>query len=151
MFARIISFFKGKILGVPASFLRRKIKKTERRKLGDTGEKFAAMFLKKERGMKILCRNFTAGRDEIDIVARDGETLVFVEVKTRAETDTHGAVFAVDARKRQALKRAVDAYLRALKTRPRAVRFDVVEVYVCAENFAMRAVHHRALSLSGKR
>lgn len=101
--------------------------------------------------MKILCRNFTAGKDEIDLVARDGETLVFVEVKTRSESDLHGAVFAVDARKRQALKRATEAYLHALKARPAAVRFDVVEVYVGAEKSAFRVVHHRALSLSRKR
>lgn len=94
--------------------------------------------------MKILCRNFTAARDEIDIVARDGEALVFVEVKTRAETDLHGAVYAVDARKRRALRRAAGAYLRGLRERPAVARLDVVEVYV-TENGAMRCVHHRAL------
>lgn len=119
--------------------------KTERRERGDAGEKFAAEFLKRECGMKILCRNFRAGRDEIDIVAEDGGTLVFVEVKTRSENDSRGAVFAVDARKRNALKRAANAYLRALRERPPASRLDVVEVYVREADGALRAVHHRAL------
>lgn len=117
---------------------------TARKKRGDAGEKFAAKFLKR-RGMKILCRNFRAGRDEIDIVARERDTLVFVEVKTRSENDSHGAVYAVDARKRKALKRAADAYLCSLKFRPPRVRLDVVEVYVGESDASMRVVHHRAL------
>lgn len=139
-----MNFFE-KIL---AAFLRRgsaSAEKTARRERGDAGEKFAAEFLKKERGMKILCRNFRAGRDEIDLVAEDAGTLVFVEVKTRSENDPRGAVFAVDARKRRALRRAADAYLRALRERPPASRLDVVEVYVREADGAMRAVHHRAL------
>lgn len=119
--------------------------KTARRERGDAGEKFAAEFLKKECGMKILCRNFRVGRDEIDLVAADAGTLVFVEVKTRSENDPRGAVFAVDARKRRALRRAADAYLRALRERPPAARLDVVEIYVRESDGAMRAVHHRAL------
>ena len=96
--------------------------------------------------MKILCRNFCAGKDEIDLVALDGETLVFVEVKTRSENDLRGAVFAVGARKKTALRRAADAYLCGLRERPKATRLDVVEVYVRESDGAMRAVHHRALS-----
>ncbi len=145
---RVSDFFAKKFARAKRLLFRRGNAKTRLRERGDAGEKFAAEFLKKECGMKILCRNFRAGRDELDIAARDGETLVFVEVKTRAETDAHGAVYAVDARKRAALKRAADAYLRELRERPRAVRLDVVEVYVgVGENGeeTMRAAHHRAL------
>lgn len=126
-------------------------KKTWRRERGDAGEKFAAIFLKKECGMKILCRNFCAGQDEIDIVATDSETLVFVEVKTRSENDSRGAVFAVNARKRDALRRAADAYLHGLRERPESIRLDVVEVYVRESDGAMRAVLHRALSWRSRR
>ena len=127
------------------------VKKTWRRERGDAGEKFAADFLKKECGMKILRRNYRAGRDEIDIVALDAGTLVFVEVKTRSENDAHGAVFAVDVRKKRALRRAADEFLRELRERP-PTRLDVVEVYVRERDGALRAVHHRALSWrSGRR
>lgn len=119
---------------------------TVRRERGNAGEKFASDFLRRVCGMKILCRNFYAGRDEIDIVARDGDVLVFVEVKTRSERDRRGAVFAVDARKRKALRRAAGAYLRGLRERPSETRLDVVEVYVRECDGEMNAVHHRALA-----
>ncbi len=124
-------------------------KKTWRRERGEVGEKFAADFLKKERGMKILQRNYRAGRDEIDIVALDAGTLVIVEVKTRSENDAHGAVFAVDARKKNALRRAANEFLREFGARP-PMRLDVVEVYVRERDGAMRAVHHQALSWKKK-
>lgn len=97
--------------------------------------------------MKILLKNWTHERDEIDIVACERDCLVFVEVKTRSENDLHGGLAAVDARKRNAQHRAVRAYLRALKTLPKSYRFDVVEVTVCEATGTMRAAHHRALSL----
>lgn len=146
--------------------LRRKIfparaGKTAKRRRGDFGEELAAKFLKKECAMKILCRNFCAGRDEIDIVALDGETLVFVEVKTRSERDLRGGLAAVDSRKRRALHRAAGAYLRALRERPAATRLDVVEVYLpdvagTASETASgtpRIVHHCAVPwrLGGRR
>ena len=141
----------GRLSAAARRLFPRKRAKTFRRERGDAGEQFAADFWKKRRGMKILRRNFRAGKDEIDIVARDGETLVFVEVKTRAEGDPRGAVFAVDARKRRALRRAADAFLGAMRERPRASRLDVVEVYVSEADGSMRAVHHRALSWRGTR
>lgn len=125
-------------------------KKTWRRERGDAGEKFAAVFLKKECGMKILCRNYRAGRDEIDIVALDAGTLVVVEVKTRSENDAHGAVFAVDSRKKHALRRAANEFLHKLGVRM-PMRLDVVEVYVRERDGAMRAVHHQALSWRGRK
>ena len=149
-FLACVDFFERifrKIFGKHSS----KKKKTHRRERGDAGEKFAADFLKKQCGMQILCRNFRAGKDEIDLVARDGKTLVFVEVKTRSENDIRGAVFAVDARKKQALRRAADAYLRALRERPAETRLDVVEVYVCETDGEMRATHHHALNWRSRR
>lgn len=142
--------------------------KTEKRLRGDAGERLAAEFLRKQCGMKILYRNFRAGRDEIDIIARDGNTLVFAEVKTRSERDTHGAIYAVDARKRRALHRAAAAYMRLLRERPSETRLDAVEVYLPDERDAgtrragavppdshfigeARLVHHRALSWNPRR
>jgi putative endonuclease len=67
-------------------------------------------------------------RDEIDIVARDGETLVFVEVKTRKAESFGRPLAAVDRRKRHVSSRAAVRYVKRLRWRPAYFRFDVVEV-----------------------
>lgn len=123
--------------------------KTERRKRGDAGEAFARRFLRQS-GYKILLCNWTHGSDEIDIVALERNCLVFIEVKTRAEQDKRGGYAAVDKRKRNAQKRAISAYLNALRKPPTEHRFDVVEVFVAADG-KMRAVHHRAVPLTKSR
>lgn len=98
---------------------------------GATGEAAAADFLQKRNGFAIVARNWHSprdARDEIDLVCRDGEVLVFVEVKARSERALVPGYYAVDARKKRALRRAVHAYLTSLRHPPRTFRFDVVEV-----------------------
>jgi putative endonuclease len=98
---------------------------------GAWGERAAAEFLRTKRGFRLVVRNWRNPRDrreELDLVAADGETLVFVEIKTRAPGARVPGYYAVDARKRQALRRAVRSYLRMLRIKPRTFRFDVVEV-----------------------
>lgn len=94
---------------------------------GIWGEACAEKFLKKS-GFKILGRRVRFGRDELDLVARHGEVLVFIEVKTRKSESFGRAISSVDRQKRAALSRAAFQYLRALKTKPEYFRFDVVEV-----------------------
>lgn len=95
---------------------------------GAWGEALAARRLADD-GCVILGRNVRFGpRDELDLVVRDGQVLVFVEVKTRQSEDYGAPVAAVDRAKRRALSRAAMRYLRALKYRPMYLRFDVVEV-----------------------
>jgi putative endonuclease len=95
---------------------------------GEWGEKQAARCLKKK-GYRILGTRVRVGaRDEIDLVARDGETLVFVEVKTRSGEDFGRPLAAVDRRKRHALSRAALRYLKELGHPRVFFRFDVVEV-----------------------
>lgn len=120
--------------------------KTFRQRRGKLGEDYAAKFLRRA-GMKILLRNWRHGQDEIDIVALEKDCLVFAEVKTRSENDLRGGYAAVDARKRRAQKRAIRAYLRALKKRPSAHRFDIVEVVVNSGDRLVRIVHHRFISI----
>ena len=67
-------------------------------------------------------------RDEIDLVARDGDELVFIEVKTRKSEDFGRPVSAVDGEKRHALSRAAIRYLKAVGQPRVCFRFDVVEV-----------------------
>ncbi len=95
---------------------------------GIWGEKTAARFLKK-RGMKVLGKRVhVTARDELDLVARDGDVLVFVEVKTRKSEDYGRPMTAVDRRKRQVLSRGAVRYLQKLKNRDVNFRFDVIEV-----------------------
>jgi len=98
---------------------------------GDRGERLAAEWLKRERGFSLVARNWRNPRDrreEIDLVARDGEVLVFVEVKTRSVGALVPGYHAVDERKRGVLRHAIDAYLAGLRVKPNTVRFDVVEI-----------------------
>jgi len=102
------------------------------RALGAEGEARAARHLE-EGGYTILARNARADGVEIDLVARRGDTLAFVEVKTR-RSHAHGAPEeAVDGRKRQRLVRGAAAWLRASGRTARRVRFDVV---VCERDAA---------------
>lgn len=97
------------------------------KQIGDRGEAIAKDFLRKQ-GYKVLETNFRVHRiGEIDLVAQDGETLVFVEVKYRKSITFGRPEEYVDKRKRERLIRAAKAYL--LKhTDHKAVRFDVVAV-----------------------
>ena len=98
---------------------------------GALGEQAAADYLQARHGFAIVTRNWRSPRDqrdEIDLVCRDGEVLVFVEVKARAEGALVSGFEAVNERKKRALRRAVHAYLGALTPPPRTFRFDVAEV-----------------------
>jgi putative endonuclease len=112
---------------------------------GALGERLAAEWLKRERGFTVVARNWRSPRDrrdEIDLVCRDGEALVFVEVKTRAADALVPGFHAVDARKKRVLRRAAEAYLAGLRERPLTYRLDVVEVVRPAEVKAMPEVVH---------
>ena len=97
-------------------------------RVGAWGEACAADYLERT-GHEILGRNVRPNRhDEIDIVARIGHTLVFVEVKTRGRDDFGRPMRAVDRDKRHALNRAAAAFLRKVNYPDLFYRFDVVEV-----------------------
>jgi putative endonuclease len=94
---------------------------------GRSGEDLAAEFLRR-RGLEILHRNYRCRAGEIDIVARDGDTVVFVEVKER-RTATHGtAVEAVTWRKRQRISRAARVYAAVHGLSDAPMRFDVLGI-----------------------
>lgn len=95
---------------------------------GSVGEREAERFLKREKGFRIRERNWRHKKDEIDLIADDEGILVFVEVKTRKAGGLVPGYYAVDKRKKRALRRAAWAYMRTLKQTPRTYRLDVVEV-----------------------
>ena len=94
---------------------------------GKLGERAAKKHLQKA-GLKFLTANFRTGRGELDLVFRDADCLVFVEVKTRSSEDWTRPAAAVNAEKRRRLSRCALDYLRLLKNPPVKIRFDVVEV-----------------------
>lgn len=102
---------------------------------GAEGERRAGEFLRREHGFVIIARNWRNPRDrreEIDLVARDGEVLVFIEVKTRAAHALVSGYHAVNSGKKAILRRAIKAYLGGLAEKPRTFRFDIIEVALAA-------------------
>ena len=93
------------------------------REIGNRAEDFAVKILKK-RGYKILERNFASRFGEIDIIAKEKEYIVFVEVKYRASSFYGGGAAAVDRRKQERIRKTAALYIRKIFPEP-AVRFDV--------------------------
>jgi putative endonuclease len=106
--------------------------------LGIRGEDAACRELER-RGYAILARRFRTRHGEIDIIARDGETLVFVEVKARRSLRCGRPAEAVNWAKRQRLERMALQYLSAAGGAGRRCRFDVVSV-LFAQDAATPAV-----------
>ena len=117
-------------------------KKTERPlhlRHGETGETAARKHLRK-RGLKFLTANFRSKRGEIDLICRDADCLVFVEVKTRSSEEWIRPAAAVDARKRKLLSQTAQDYLRLIKNPQVKIRFDIVEVLL--EDSKVSEVRH---------
>ena len=95
------------------------------REIGLLGEWRAAKYLKQQ-GMRILEKRYHAGRCEIDLIALEGDTLVFVEVKTRPQGMLTEGARAVNQEKRRHLFTAAQVYLSSHPAQN--VRFDVIEI-----------------------
>jgi putative endonuclease len=95
--------------------------------LGTKGEDLAVRFLQKK-GYRIVKRNYKTPVGEIDIIARDGDTIVFIEVKTRTDISFGYPFEAVNKRKRQKLKNLALLYLKR-QGKESPVRFDVLSIF----------------------
>ncbi len=100
------------------------------KQLGRYGEVLATLFLNCK-GYTIQSRNYRTNFGELDIVAKQGRTLVFIEVKTRTSHRYGGAAAAVSAQKQERIHRLAAAYCNTYgyDLNKTALRFDVVEVY----------------------
>ncbi len=96
-------------------------------RLGRTSERLAERHLRGS-GYRLLARNFRAAGAEIDLVAADGETIVFVEVKARLSDRSGRPEEAVDGRKQERIRRAAEIYLSRHRAHRAPVRFDVVAI-----------------------
>lgn len=98
--------------------------------LGEKGEKLAIRLVK-ELGLEPICCNYRVTGGEIDIIALDGETIIFIEVKTRDEKHIQFLDRPADSvghHKKARLRKAARHYLRRIKNKDIAYRFDVIEV-----------------------
>ncbi len=100
----------------------------ERQQLGAQGERIAESFLRRQR-YEILQRNYRCRAGEVDLIALDGLTVVFVEVKTRRQDEYGSPLEAVDRRKQRQIQRAAQYYVSANRLYDRNLRFDVVGVW----------------------
>ena len=115
---------------------------TQAQKIGRMGEDVATKYLK-QKGYKILQRNFKSRRNEIDIICTTGDVLVFVEVKTRTKTArVNGFFSAVGKRKKSAVRTCAKDYMAKLKLKPKTWRFDAIEVNYSSEDLTDIDVHH---------
>jgi putative endonuclease len=95
--------------------------------VGQFGEDLASRYLTTQ-GLVILERNWRCGLGEIDIVAREGDTLVICEVKTRRGLGYGSPLESITYRKLTTLRKLAGAWLRSHQVRPREVRIDIVAV-----------------------
>jgi putative endonuclease len=113
--------------------------KPEHLRRGESGERAAKKFLQ-QAGLKFLTANFRSPRGEIDLVFRDADCLVFVEVKARSSEEWTRPAAAVDARKRKLLSQTALDYLKLLKNPAVKFRFDIVEVLLAEDG--IREIRH---------
>ena len=106
---------------------------------GQLGERAARKHLRKL-GLKYLTANFKSNRGEIDLVFRDKDCLVFVEVKARSSEDWVRPAAYVNARKRKLLSQTALDYLKLIKYPEVKIRFDIVEVLLADGN--VREIRH---------
>ena len=102
-------------------------KQTRAQRTGSSTEERVERYLVRQ-GLQPVARNFHARGGEIDLIMRDGNTLVFVEVRYRSRVDYGDALASVDQRKQQRIIRAARLYLLRHPGREPPCRFDVVGV-----------------------
>ncbi|MDL2237272.1 YraN family protein [Christensenellaceae bacterium OttesenSCG-928-K19] len=107
--------------------------------LGRRGEEFTCSYAV-QAGMKVLCNNFHCRAGEIDIIARDGETIVFVEVKTRSNKSYGSAAEAVTPAKIRKIKAAALEYITQNNLHDSNFRFDVAEVYSGSDGMSINYI-----------
>jgi len=113
--------------------------KSRHLRLGSKGEKIAARLLR-NKNYTILCRNFKVKSGEIDLVARDGENLVFIEVKTRRATTRSRPAEGLSSRQKKRIYHAAQNYLRQIDNPNLIYRFDLIEIIL--SRFKIHEIRH---------
>ncbi len=123
----IIHRIRERIFGCQGQTLSEGSTRAER---GQFGEDLAADYCRRTLGYRLLVRNWRCKRDEVDLICRDGEVLVFVEVRARAESALVSGFHSVGRHKKQVLQRAYKNYLKQLQNPPKHFRFDIIDVAI---------------------
>ena len=100
---------------------------SDRTRLGARGETIAARYLRRC-GHRIIHRNYRCALGEIDLITTDGDTIVFVEVKTRSDDSHADPQESIGAAKRSRLERAAKHFLMSQRSSDFSCRFDVVSI-----------------------
>lgn len=122
---RLISLFSNQKRSVSRKTL--KFWKTPHLRKGYLAERKACSYLQ-ARGLTIIERNFKTSKGEIDLIARDRDVLVFIEVKFRSSVVFAAPEDAVDKRKRQTIKSVANSYLSSVFPSPIDYRFDIIAI-----------------------
>lgn len=109
--------------------------------VGKQGESLAAEFLRKN-GYRIVKNNFRNRYGEIDIIAIEGKTLVFIEVKTKTNSKFGNPVMAVDLRKQRQLSKTAIMYLTQKRLNDCPARFDVVGISITEDKTEVELVRN---------
>ena len=114
----------------------------------------AAEWLVRHKGFRGIVHNWRSSRDrrlEIDLIAEDEGVVVFIEVKTRpADALVPGYFSAVKPQKKKALLQAIRDYIHQLRTKPRTIRFDIVEVITGPGSNQVEILHFENVPLFPK-
>jgi putative endonuclease len=123
----IIHLIRERIFGIREKRISEDSTRAER---GTFGEDLAADYCRRTLGYKLIVRNWRYKRDEVDIICRDGEVLVFVEVRARSENALVSGFHSVDRHKKEVLRRGYKNYLKQLHNPPKHFRFDIIDVAI---------------------
>lgn len=104
-----------------------------RKSLGKQGEELAASYLKKCQNYQILQRNYRCVFGEVDIVAKDGDVLTFIEVRTRKSEDYGNPKESITKRKQDQLSKVALEFINRHNVHHVKARFDVVAVYLLSQ------------------
>ena len=113
--------------------------KTNNKTIGNLGEKIASDYLVHE-GYNIMESNFRHKTGEIDLICKDGEYIVFIEVKTRNSNYYGEPAEAVDYRKRLKITRTAELYIMKKKLVNTNFRFDIVEIMLSKDTYKINLI-----------
>lgn len=99
------------------------------KEIGKYGENIACKYLEKN-GYNILCRNFNTNNSEIDIIAKDKDEIVFIEVKSRTSKQYGAPIESVNEFKKKHIISAAKYYIYKNSLENKNIRFDIIEVYI---------------------
>lgn len=112
-----------------------------KQEIGKKGETVAVRYLKKQ-GYRIVEQNYRSKVGEIDIIARDKQSLVFVEVKTRSSRSFGSPKWAITPKKQKAISMAALYYLKMTNQNDVDARFDVVSIMLQGEDTQIELVRN---------